>query len=79
MDFELKIDENGRVYLPEEIRKLLDGKEIVAVANRRTVLLMPKNVHPEVVMDSIDVIKKDLEVKQKEESLRSSDEKEERR
>ena len=47
------------------------------IANRRTILILPKNMTPEQALHSIDIIRKDLEdeVKEKQEKLTKEEKK----
>jgi len=54
----------GQIYLPSKVRKVLGldtTKELEYIANRKTILLLPKGLSAEDALKSIDIIRQDLE------------------
>ncbi len=69
-EFEIKA-KGGVTYLKEELQRILklsngDGK-FKGLANFKTVVLYPKSATPEEILKSLEVIKKDLELRAEEE------------
>ena len=61
VEFDLKIHEQGTIYIPKRIRKAL-GSEIKATSNRAILLLYPKKMSIKTIVKSITIIKDDLEL-----------------
>ncbi len=54
----------GQIYLPAKIRKVLGldkERELEYIANRKTILLLPKGLSAEDALKSIDIIRQDLQ------------------
>jgi len=67
VDFELTKDENGRIYFPKELCKILDGKKIIAVPNRVTILLHADGADTDMVIGSAEVLLQELKLKRQNE------------
>lgn len=56
---------DGKVYLKDEIKQLLGVKKkkekITSLANARTVILIAKNTTLEEALESMDVLRQDIE------------------
>ena len=61
VEFDLKIHEQGTIYIPKRIRQVL-GSEIKATSNRAILLLYPKTMSMKTIVKSIAIIKDDLEL-----------------
>jgi len=59
-EFELTVDENNRVYLKEELVKILRGKRPKGLANAETILIYPRDSNWDTILKSIEVIKADI-------------------
>lgn len=60
VEFELK-QHDGRIYLPKELREILNSKENKAIANFRGAFLFDSDVEYEKLIKSLEIIKEDLE------------------
>ena len=62
MEIELPIH-HDRVYLKEEIRKVLKGDRIIAISQGDAVLLFDKGADPENLMKALKVIKAEIQLR----------------
>lgn len=61
VEFKLRIHpKQGTAYIPKEIRETL-GTEVKATPNRAAVLLYPENMSIKDVIQSLSIIRQDLE------------------
>lgn len=62
VEFRIKIHPKQRLaYIPQELFELL-GSEVYAIPNRKGVFLFPKGVDPRLVLESLRIIERDLEL-----------------
>ena len=58
--FKVKSNPQGQYYLPIEVRREL-GKTLELICDARAGVLFPEGTSPQIVLDAMEVIKKDLE------------------
>jgi bifunctional DNA-binding transcriptional regulator/antitoxin component of YhaV-PrlF toxin-antitoxin module len=58
--FHAKINSQGQVYFPEEIRAELNTKELELLGNARSIVIYPKGTHPSEVLRSLKVVIEEL-------------------
>lgn len=67
-EHELNINQNTKnMYLKEELIRVLGGFKAMALAHVETILLYPPDVEYSAVLESLEIIKKDLELRKKRE------------
>jgi len=67
VEFEIK-EHNGKIYLPKELRQILESSEGKAIANFKGAFLFDKKTSYEDVLESLEIIKKDIEHRAEKES-----------
>lgn len=60
MQFKMRTNPSGQIYLPKEVRAEL-GRELVLIGNARAAVLFPEDADWETVLQSLSVIRQDLE------------------
>jgi hypothetical protein len=58
-EFDIKNYE-GKVYLKEDVLKVLNSRDLKAIANAETVLMFPAGTPLEAVADSLSIISQDI-------------------
>lgn len=58
--FHIKANIQGQYYLPKEVREEL-GKNLTLLCNTKAAIIFPENTSFETVLESMTLIKKDLE------------------
>jgi len=58
--FQAKINSQGQVYFPSEIREELDTKELELLGNARAIVIYPRGTRPSEVLRSLKVVIEDL-------------------
>lgn len=61
-EFEIK-NYDGQVYIKEELRKILNGNPLIALANAKTVVMFSKDVSLEAVKQSLEVLLLDVKLR----------------
>jgi hypothetical protein len=56
---------NGKIYLRKELRKILNKRELKALANAKTIILFPADVDLVNVKKSLKIILADLDLRLK--------------
>jgi len=59
VEFDIK-EHNGKIYLPKELRQVIGSSEGKAIANFKGVLLFDKETSYEDVLESLEIIKKNI-------------------
>jgi len=57
--FKLKTNPVGQVYFPKEVREEL-GEKLELICNAKTAVIFPEGVSLETVLQSLEIIQKDL-------------------
>jgi len=57
--FKVKANPSGQYYFPKEVREEL-GKELTLICNAQAAVVFPENVSLKNVLESIELIMKDL-------------------
>ncbi len=57
--FKVKANPSGQYYLPKEVREEL-GAKLELICNARAGVIFPEGTSPQVVLQSLEVIQKDL-------------------
>lgn len=57
--FKVKANPSGQYYFPKEVRKEL-GSKLELICNVNAAVIFPQGIHPENVLQSLEVIQKDL-------------------
>jgi hypothetical protein len=62
VEFRVRIHPRQKLaYIPRELAEIL-GQRVKAVPNRGAVLFYPESADPKIVLESLDIIKRDLEL-----------------
>jgi len=56
----MRTNPSGQIYLPREVRAELGG-ELILLGNARAAVLFPKDADLETVLESLSIIRQDLE------------------
>jgi len=62
MEFKIKTGPQGHIYLPKKVRQSL-GDNLRLLPNAMTVVIYPEKADPRVVIKSLEVLIKDLELR----------------
>lgn len=62
MEFEATINKANILYVPKDIRKIL-GEEIILITAGSCVLMVPSKSNNKTQLDSIDILKKEIQLK----------------
>jgi len=71
-EFELPIS-SDKIYLKEELRKILNTDKVKGIANAITVTMYPDDASLEDVEESIKIVLKDIQLRRKRENNKGGD------